>query len=78
MPDMNLMIGIVGMLSLLLAFALNLLKKMPQDGLYYIGLNIAGGALSTYYAFSLEAIPFIILEGIWTLFAAYKLLKVMK
>jgi len=64
------------MVALLLAFILNLLKKMTQDDFKYIALNIAGGALSTYYAVSLEAVPFVILEGAWTLFAVYKMLSV--
>ena len=75
-PGIDLIIGIIGMVALLLAFILNLLRKMMQDDLKYIALNIAGGALSTYYAVSLEAVPFVILEGTWTLFAVYKLLSV--
>ncbi|MEP0827155.1 MAG: hypothetical protein HRF51_01410 [bacterium] len=66
------------MTALLMAFILNLLKRLTQDDLTYIGLNIAGGGLSTYYAVSLDAFPFIILEGVWTLFALFKLFKVLK
>lgn len=78
MITLNFIIGIVGMMALLLAFILNLLKRLTQDDLTYIGLNIAGGGLSTYYAVSLDAFPFIILEGVWTLFALYKIFKVLK
>ena len=71
--DTGLMIGILGMVFLLVAFALNIIKKLSQDSVTYIGLNILGGGLSTYYAIVLAAIPFVILESIWTLVALYKL-----
>jgi hypothetical protein len=69
----DLMIGILGMVFLLVAFALNIIKRLNQDSVTYIGLNILGGGLSTYYAIALAAVPFVILESIWTLVALYKL-----
>lgn len=78
MISFNLLCGIIGMMALLLAFILNLLKFLTQDDLSYIILNTAGGGLSTYYAVTLNAVPFMILEGVWTLFALYKLFMVLK
>ena len=74
MVDAVIIIGTTGMLFLLVAFVLNLLKKVMQDSVIYNVLNIIGGGLLTYYAYSLSSIPFLILEAIWTLFAAYKLI----
>ena len=78
MTDINLIIGIIGMILLLSAFALNLLKKVTEFSYSYILLNIFGAGLSTYYAYTLNAVPFIILEAVWALFAIYKLIVVAK
>jgi len=78
MTDLILIIGTIGMLCLLIAFILNLLKKITQDSLAYNTLNIIGGGLLTYYAYVLNSIPFLILEAIWTLFAIYKLVYIIK
>lgn len=76
MNDINLIIGTLGMILLLLAFALNLLKKVTEHSYSYILLNIFGAGLSIFYAYTLNAIPFIILEVVWVSFAIYKLITV--
>jgi len=76
MVNIILIIGTTGMLFLLVAFVLNLLKKIMQDSALYNILNIIGGGFLTYYAYSLNSIPFLILEAIWTLFAVYKLITI--
>jgi len=78
MNTFNLYIGIAGMFLLLLAFSLNLAKRLTQDAVAYIVLNILGAGLSVYYAIALDAVPFIILESVWGLFALYKLMLVLK
>ena len=78
MNTFNLYIGIAGMFLLLLAFSLNLAKRLTQDAVAYIVLNILGAGLSVYYAIALDAVPFIILESAWGLFALYKLMLVLK
>jgi len=78
MEAINLYMGIAGMFLLLLAFALNLAKKLTQDDVAYIVLNILGAGLSIYYAVTLNAVPFIILELVWCLFAVYKLIVVSR
>lgn len=78
MNNINLIIGIIGMILLLLAFALNLLKKVTEHSHSYILLNIFGAGISMYYAYSLNAIPFIILEAVWAFFAIYKLIVVCR
>ena len=75
---MNLLIGILGMALLLIAFALNLLKIIRENSVSYILLNIFGAGISAYYAYTLDALPFIILESVWCLFAVYKLVVVLK
>jgi len=76
--DIDLIIGIAGMMLLLSGFTLNLVRKLSADSIPYILLNVLGGGLSVYYAVVLDAVPFIILEAVWTGFALYKLIYVMK
>lgn len=78
MYDTNLIIGIAGMIMLLAAFAMNLMKLLTERSVQYILLNIFGAGLSTYYAYTLDAIPFIILEAVWASFAIYKLGVVLR
>jgi len=73
---MNLLVGIIGMVLLLTGFALNIFKIKRENTFTYIVLNILGGGLSIFYAVALDAVPFIILETIWTIFAIYKLFAV--
>ena len=60
-------IGFVGVSILLLAFLLNLLKKISQDSHTYIALNFFGAGLACVASLLIEYFPFIILEGVWTM-----------
>lgn len=76
--DIVLVIGASGMSLLLIAFVLNLFKKIMQNSIVYNVFNIIGSALLVYYAYILNSIPFIILEAVWALFAFYKLIITLK
>jgi len=60
-------IGSVGVFILLLAFVLNLLNKLSRESLVYILMNVIGGALACFASYLIHYVPFIILEGVWTL-----------
>jgi len=60
-------IGFVGVSVLLLAFLLNLLKRISQDSHIYILLNLSGAGLACVASVLIDYIPFIILEGAWAL-----------
>ena len=60
-------IGFIGVSILLLAFLLNLLKKISQESHTYILLNLFGAGLACIASIMIEYVPFIILEGAWTL-----------
>jgi len=60
-------IGTVGVTLLLIAFLLNLLNKVSQKDLVYILLNCIGAALACLASLMINYIPFVILEGTWTL-----------
>ncbi len=74
-PPILLLIGSVGAALLLIAFALQKFGMLSEKSTAYDILNLFGAGLLTWYAVLLHSIPFIILEGIWTLVAGWYLLK---
>ncbi len=60
-------IGFIGVSILLIAFLLNLLKRISQGSHVYILLNFFGAGLACIASILIEYTPFIILEGTWTL-----------
>lgn len=60
-------IGFCGVTVLLLAFLLNLLKKISSNSLAYILMNIVGAGMACVASWLIHYIPFVILEGVWTL-----------
>lgn len=74
----SLLIGSVGVGLLLLAFALNLLKRLSESSPVYLAMNIVGAAMAAWYAFQGNAIPFVILELVWASVALIRLILVIK
>lgn len=60
-------VGFTGVFILLVAFLLNLMKKISQDSLLYIILNCVGAGMACLASVLISYIPFIILEGTWTI-----------
>ncbi|MBL7996131.1 hypothetical protein JNM05_12230 [bacterium] len=73
--DISVLTGSIGVGLLLLAFFLNVFKKISFDSYTYILLNIAGAAISGYASYLIDYWPFVILEGTWALVAIVALLK---
>jgi hypothetical protein len=71
-----LIIGLVGVILMLTGFFLSLFKWIKVDSKLYISLNILGPGLATYYAILVNAIPFVIFEGTWTLVAIYQFIVI--
>ena len=63
-------IGSIGVTILLVAFFLNLFNKLKKDDLLYLIMNFTGAGLACYASVLLKYMPFIILEGCWTLVSA--------
>lgn len=63
----NDIIGFTGVFILLIAFLLNLSGKLSQQSPAYILLNIIGAGLACLASLLIRYIPFVILEGTWTL-----------
>jgi len=71
-------IGTIGVGLVLLAYFLNTMKMVPENGKLFFFLNIIGGALSCYAAILINFIPFTVLEAIWTVVSIYGFVKVLK
>lgn len=67
--DLPVLTGSIGVGLLLLAFFLNIFKKIAADSYVYILLNISGAAISGYASYLINYWPFVILEGTWALVA---------
>jgi len=70
-------IGFAGVTILLIAFLLNLLKVISTESYYYIGLNFLGAGLACLASVLIEYLPFIILEGAWTLVSLISLIRII-
>jgi len=71
-------ISTIGVSLILLAFFLNTFKYISDNGKLYFILNIVGGAFACYGSILLNSLPFIILEGTWSLVAFIGLIKSLK
>ena len=68
-------IGFAGVLILLIAFLLNLTGKISKDGLPYILMNVIGAGLACIASYLINYLPFVILEGTWTVVSLFALIK---
>lgn len=71
-------ISTIGVSLILLAFFLNTFKYISDTGKLYFILNIIGGAFACYGSVLLNSLPFIILEGTWSVVAFIGLVKNLK
>ena len=74
----NDLIGTLGVGLILLAYFLNTIRMIPVNGKAFYVMNIIGATLACYASFLINYMPFIILEGTWTLVSIYGLMKTMK
>lgn len=59
-------IGFTGVFILLIAYLLNLAGKLSKNSLLYILLNLFGAGMACIASYLIHYIPFVILEGTWT------------
>ena len=60
-------IGFIGVFQILLAFILNITNKLKTKDLFFILLNLIGAGMACFASILMKYVPFIILEGVWTL-----------
>lgn len=71
-------IGFTGVAILLLAFLLNLVKKISSNSLPYIIMNIVGAGLACLASWMIDYLPFVILEGTWTVVSVFALVGYLR
>lgn len=70
--------GSVGVALLLLAFALNVAGKLGTRAPAYLALNFVGGAMACAASALIAFLPFVVLEGVWTVVAGLSLIRVLR
>jgi uncharacterized membrane protein len=78
MIELSVIIGSIGVGLLLIAFFLNLFKFIERDSYSYVLMNIFGAGLACYTSILINYIPFVILEGTWSLVAVVGFIKLLK
>jgi hypothetical protein len=73
--DLSSWIGTFGVTLLLIAFALNIAKKLSATSKIYLGLNIVGAGLAGISSYMIEFWPFVVLESVWVIATFIALLK---
>lgn len=68
-------VGFIGVTILLIAFLFNLLNKLDKNSLTYIIMNAIGAGMACIASVLISYIPFVILEGTWTVVSIIALIK---
>lgn len=68
-------IGFIGVFQILLAYILNVTDKVKHTDLSFILLNLIGAGMACLSSILLNYVPFIILEGVWTVISLISLIK---
>lgn len=70
--------GFIGVTILLVAFYLNLRNIIGKDSVSYLLLNVLGAGIACLASILLKYMPFIILEGCWTVVSLYGLVNSLR
>lgn len=71
-------IGFSGVAMLLIAFLLNLWGSLERNSLSYILLNLIGAGLACLASSMIGYMPFVILEGTWTMVSLLALINLAR
>lgn len=74
----NDIIGTIGVGLILLAYFFNIFSLIPKEGVFFFVMNIIGAGLACYASILINYLPFIILEGVWTLVSIAGLLRCLR
>ena len=61
----------------LIAYAAHQMDRMPKETYTYQLLNLFGGALLVWAAFTTKQAGLILMEGAWTVLSAYGLIRLV-
>lgn len=68
-------IGFIGVAILLFAYFLNVTEKITKNSLAYLLMNFIGAGIACFASILMNYLPFIILEGSWTIVSVFGLIK---
>lgn len=66
----------IGVIILLVAFLLNLYKKLPAQSKLYGLMNFIGAGICCLSSYLIKFYPFVLLEGVWGIVALLSLFNV--
>lgn len=66
----------IGVIILLIAFLLNLCRKMPAQRATYKLMNMVGASICCFSSYLIRFYPFVLLEGVWAVVALVSLFNV--
>jgi len=66
-------IGSIGVVMMLVVFILNIFDFIHNDHPFYICMNFVGAGLACAASIMIGYVPFVILEGTWTLISMWAL-----
>jgi hypothetical protein len=69
------LIGTIGVSTLLIAFVLNQRRTISEHSRAFLAMNFVGALMCGYSAWLVRFMPFVVLECVWALFAAWGLLR---
>ena len=70
--------GTIGVSLCLIAFYLNIVGKLKSTDVIYLLLNFIGAAISCYASWLISYMPFVVLEGVWSLVSAQGIYKAIR
>lgn len=70
-------LGSLGVALLLAAYFLNLIGRLGRQQRAYHLVNAVGAGLSCWASWQIGFLPFVVLEGVWTLVALAAVLSIM-
>lgn len=71
-------IGTAGVTLLLIAFALNIARKISPESKSYLLLNIIGAGMAGISSYMIQFWPFVVLESVWVIATIAALIKSFK
>lgn len=66
----------IGVIILLIAFLLNLYRKLSTKNKIYALMNFIGAGICCYSSYLIKFYPFVLLEAVWSLVALLSLFNV--
>jgi len=67
-----------GTLFMLFAFVLQMKHEIEEDCILYLTMNAIGASLACVVSYMINYIPFVILEGVWSIISLYGLVCYFK